>query len=239
MAQSKSDVDLETLKPLSKAEQELIDCCKTGEVLFLGDLVPDQATADNSIRGPLIRHLLLGGCDEAPAHAKGVRVFGAYITEALDFEYGQTDQALNLDHCKIAEDLDFDDCRIRSIFLSGSEIAGLRAERAKIEQNIFMRTKFHAKGPVGLNGAKIGGQLACSDGQFDQGLDGNALVVKASVFLDNGFHAKGPIDLRRAEIGGQLACAGGQFDDGVTFSEMTVGSTFFWRDVKGNFPICH
>jgi len=235
MAQSKSDVDSETLEPLSQAEQGLIDCCNTGQPLVLGMTAPDKATDENSIRGPLIRHLLLGGCDEAPAHAKGVRISGAYITQTLDFEYGQTHQALLLQHCKVAEDLDFDDCRIRSIFLSGSEVAGLRAQRAKVEQSIFMDAKFHAKGPVILRGAKIGGQLACVGGQFDQGLNGNALVVKADVFLRNGFHAKEPVDLRGAEIGGQLDCSGGQFDDVVTFSEMTVGNTFFWRRVKGKF----
>ena len=236
MVQSKSDVDLETLKPLSQAEQGLIDCCKTGQPLFLGMTVPDQATDENSIRGPLIRHLLLGGCEEAPAHAKGVRVYGAYITQALDFEYGDTDQALLLQHCKVTEDLDFDDCRIRSIFLTGSEVAGVRVERATVEQNIFMDTKFHAKGPVILRGAEIGGQLACDGGQFDQGLNGGALVVKADVFLRNGFHAKKAVNLGGAKIGGQLVCSSGQFDSVVTFSEMTVGSTFFWRGVKGEFP---
>lgn len=230
MAQSTSDIKLDDLKPLSQAEQKLIDCCKAGEMLFLDDAVPDQATNENSIRGPLIRHLLLGGCDDAPAHAKGVRVQGAYITEALDFEYGETDQALTLKHCKVTEDLDFGDCRIRSIFLTGSEVAGVRAERANVDRNIFMQGKFHAKGSIVLAGAKVGGQLDCSKGQFDQGLDGNAIAVKVSVFLRDGFHAKGPVILRGARIDGQLNCSNGQFEQGMNGNALIVTASVFLRN---------
>ncbi|MBL4751430.1 MAG: hypothetical protein JKX71_12765 [Amylibacter sp.] len=45
MAKIKSDVDLETLKPLSEAEQDLIECCKAGQPFDLGNTVPDQAPA--------------------------------------------------------------------------------------------------------------------------------------------------------------------------------------------------
>ncbi|KAB7613700.1 hypothetical protein F9L33_10015 [Amylibacter sp. SFDW26] len=230
MLNGKSDINLDDLRPLTSAEEQLIECCRNGQHLFIGYIVPDTATDENTIRAPLIRHLLLGGCEQAPAHAKGVQILGGYITEELDFEYGETDLPLALHKCRIVASMNFDDSRIRSLFLAGSRISDIGLERAIVKKELYLNEGLYADGDVTLRSTQIGGVLSCIGGHFSKGLDGDKLTVKQSVFLRDGFHSDGDVILRGADIGGQLDCSGGHFAKELNGNGLTVKQSVFLGD---------
>ena len=99
---------------------------------------------------------------------------------------------------------------------------------------------FYATGEVRLTGARIGGNLNCTGGQFENSkgaaLSADRVNVGDSVLLQSGFHATGEVRLLGARIGGDLDCTGGQFENskGDAFSADGAhvrGCVF----LKGNF----
>ncbi|MGC9952713.1 MAG: hypothetical protein ABSD21_00330 [Rhizomicrobium sp.] len=98
--------------------------------------------------------------------------------------------------------------------------------------------RFHAVGEVNLVGAKIGGQLNCKGGRFENkdkiALDCDTLTVGASVFLNDGFYASGEVNLARANIGGQLFCVRGRFENkdkiALNCAALTVGADVILHD---------
>lgn len=102
-----------------------------------------------------------------------------------------------------------------------------------IQGDLFLRDGFHARGEVSLIGAKIGGDLDCNPGTFENpgknALSADGVEVRGSVFLAKGFHAKGAVQLIGAKIGGNLSCRGGTFENAGKAA--LVADTV---DVRGN-----
>ncbi|MCC0065686.1 MAG: hypothetical protein H6896_01395 [Rhodovulum sp.] len=76
------------LGELSDAERKVLDELDTGEVIDIGETVPEQGDERRRLRAELIRLLLLGD-DPDPKyrlHEKGLRVRGAWIPDRLDLE---------------------------------------------------------------------------------------------------------------------------------------------------------
>lgn len=223
--------------PLNDAETHLVEMCAVGEVAIFGDK-PTAGTEQNTIRATLIRHILLGGCDDAPVHAKGVQIQGAWITGVLDLEACDSPLDLYLAGCTICEQSVLMDARLGSVMLPGCKVPGLNAHRLQVARAVLLNHGFQAKGTVDLSSARIGGVLACDNGTFD-GAGGvalrcDAMTVGTDVFLSDGFTATGQVNLMRAQITGQLDCVGGTFDGagGVALmcNAMTVGASVFLRD---------
>jgi len=82
---------------------------------------------------------------------------------------------------------------------------------------VFLAGRFEAKGEVSLSGAKIGGQLTCRDGKFQNpngtALNAQSIETSGSMHLNEGFEAKGTVWLPGAKIGGQLTCRDGKFQN--------------------------
>src|SRR5262249_38699008 len=70
---------LDEFKPLSEAEEKLLEACKDGEIAELGEARPKKAPDDkDKIRPEVVRLLALRADPEnAPVHERGVRVKGA------------------------------------------------------------------------------------------------------------------------------------------------------------------
>jgi len=81
-----------------------------------------------------------------------------------------------------------------------------------------------------LNGANIGGQLACDGGYFEKGLIAQHLKTGEDVLLRGGFKSNGEVVLNGAEIGGQLVCAGGHFGEGLTAQNLKAGEDVFLNE---------
>lgn len=178
-----------------------------------------------TIRSGFLRFLAMGGDAEAPVHAYGVRLVGAWIEcrdshgqPNLDFE-GNLQCDLVIGDCLIDGWLSLWGASAMSLAFSGSLIAGtndtgisLGGDALKTTGGLFLRDGFTAKGTVRLSGAQIGGNLDCSDGLFegiDVALHCDGLKTAGDVALNDGFIAKGAIRLLGAQIGGNLDCSGG------------------------------
>ncbi len=221
MARFRTIADFRTLTgdvALTEAEEALIAACQAGEPCVRGDGTrPETATADNTIRADLLRYLILGGCENCRTDVEGVQLVGAYVSGPLNMDFGVAVGITLLHNCRFQKQISALQTRFGSLILSGSACPGLFAQGAEVTGDVFLADGFHATGEVLLAGAKIGGQLACGGGRFDNAgghaLNAQGAEVTGGVFLRNKFHATGEVRLSGAKIGGQLDCGGGRFDN--------------------------
>lgn len=211
----------------SAAEKRLIEEVGLGEFITIGDAVPekrdDDADTGNSIRADLVRWFALGGEEGRRPHEKGVRLRGAWITGALDVEACTLPAPLTLGFCRFDAALTFLDAKTKTLNFQGSHLQPepgadvcFAGDRLRSEGGVFLRS-VQATGAVRLLGAKIGGNLSCIAGRFEN-VGGQALVadrakVSGSVFFSNEFHSKGEVRLNGADIGSVLSCIAGRFEN--------------------------
>lgn len=196
---------------LYPAEWSLLEFSACGDSLELADTVPPIATDQNLIRAGILRFIALGGDENHPLHSHGVQIRGGFIEGKLDFVGTNIPENFKLLFCRVAEELNFRDCRAETITLSGCIVKGVRADRLETSGSIHMRKKFHAVGQVRLPGSKIGGNLDCNSGQFDGPFICDGLRTSGSVFLRSGFVAKGGVRFSGAKIGRMFSCRSGKF----------------------------
>ena len=107
-----------------------------------------------------LRFLMLGGEEGCRPHEKGVRISGAWITGVLDLEA-----------CRVFRDIGLNDCHfeatpilraaiINRLFLDGSSLPGLQAERLEARGGVYLRGA-QVAGEVSLAQSRLGGNLEC------------------------------------------------------------------------------
>ncbi len=201
-------------KHLHSAEWELLRGAVMGELCFCGRECPTTVTEANRIRGPFLRFITLGGDDQHPLHEYGVQIMGAFIVGPLDFFGATITQNLGLMNCRAEENINLQDCFAQTLFFNGSAIESITGDRLETTGEVFLANGFIVEGIVRLLGAKIGGGLNCSGGEFNNtelSLVCDGLKATGNIFLDDGFKAAGIVRLVGAEIGGDLACVKGNF----------------------------
>jgi hypothetical protein len=195
----------------------------------------DIERAERTVSARWVRFLALGGDDKTPVHEKGVRIHGAVIEGALDFEGCTLSAPLFLLNCELTGMLTLRDAHAQTIDLGGSRCRAIDADRLEVTGSVFMRRGFVAGAPVRLLGAKISGNLVCEHGSF-KGHDtlGNALAcdgieIGGAAFLGNGFMAAGIVRMVGAKIGIDVNCAGGSFFavTAVKLSRASIGGTLW------------
>jgi hypothetical protein len=108
--------------------------------------------------------------------------------------------------------------------------------------SIFFRHGFSANGLVKLLGARIGLNLDCTGGHFNnaplQGLSGTGeslgadlANVEGGVLLSDGFSATGMVRFISSRIGGNLRCTDATFQSGLVVERTTINGTLYWRDI--------
>ena len=199
---------------LHPAEERLLDCAARGEPCCIASTLPEEPTPENTVRGPFLRFLLLGGDNDAPVHEKDVELQGAFIDGDIDLEGTQGVRPLALYNCLVNGLLIGLNARLRKLNLSGTQISGIDCDGALIAGHVILREGFRSEGEVRFLGAEINGQLDCSGGRFNNP-EGDALncegaKIASNVFLRDGFVADGEVDFLGAEIGGQLRCTAGK-----------------------------
>ena len=98
--------------------------------------------------------------------------------------------------------------------------------------------RFHATGQVSLLGARIGGQLNCTGGRFEnpcgEALKADGADIRGSVNLCASFHATGVVWLVGTRIGALLNCAGGRFENpkkkALVADSAEIGGSVFLHD---------
>ena len=152
---------------------------------------------------------MLGGEEGCRPHEKGVRVIGAWVAGVLDLE-----------GCRIPRDIGLKDCRfdavpiltsavIDNLFLDGSALPGLQADRVEARGGISLRGS-KVTGEIRLRGARLAGDLDCH-GAIIELADGVAITA-------DGLEARGGVLLRGAEICGGISLTGARLGgdlDGV------------------------
>ena len=212
---------------------------------------PDaDAPQDRRVRASFLRWCALGGGKDHRLHETGLRIAGALVVgdgEADPFQGDTATPGLDLEGCEVPGDLAFMNCRfehppvlraarLRNLFLNGSALPGLQADRLATTGNVSLRNA-KTEGEVRLSGASIGGSLNCEGGMFSNesgsALHADRLSTKGTVFLRNA-KTEGGVRLPGASIGGDLSCAGGTFrnEGGAALSanRAKVTGALFWRD---------
>ncbi|WP_296761947.1 hypothetical protein [Sediminimonas sp.] len=239
---------------LTEAEQAVVDGLGTGHVTVLGDgeLPAPEAGDDRQVHASLIRWLALGapGDGAVRLHEKGLRIAGALVvsdgqadpllekesTPGLDLEGGRLDRGLVLAHCRFKDTPVLRGVRVDTLNLHGSHLPGLRADRLEARGDVFLRG-VQAAGEIRLLGARIDGDLSCTDGRFEnadgKALSADRLEARGDVFL-RGVQATGEVRLPGARIGGDLDCQGGRFETkggrALNADGARVTGVLFWRN---------
>lgn len=190
---------LAAFEPLSSAEAKVFAHLSTGDFDRLGDgLRPEQDNPERTVRAELLRFLILGNNDFR-LHEKGLRLSGAWVTGILDLE-----------GCRIPRDIGLKDCHfeaspvlrsaiIDSLFLDGSAMPGLQADRLEARGGLSLRGAT-ITGEIRLAGARAGGNIE---------LDGATIASPASIVIDaGGMEVRGAILLRGADVRGGINLSG-------------------------------
>lgn len=219
---------LDDFRPLLPAEAEVIATLTTGYFDRLGDgSRPEKPDASRVLRAAFLRFLMLGGEEGCRPHEKGIRIRGAWIRDVLDLEA-----------CRVFRDIGLNDCHFEStpilraaiinrLFLDGSRLPGLQAERLEARGGIYLRGA-EVNGEVNLAQSRLGGNLEC-DGAVILNSSGHALRAESlevrNVLL-RGAVLRGVVSLTGALLAADLDASGAIVTrlDGVAIDASEVES---------------
>jgi hypothetical protein len=205
--------ELSAFEPLLPAEAVVLRELDQGDFDRLGDgSRPEEPAEERVIRAAFLRFLILGGAGKTRPHEKGVRVSGGWIEGILDLE-----------GCRVPRDIGLKDCRfsaapllrsaiIDNLFLDGSALPGLEADRLEARGGITLRGATVAGG-VRLEAARIGG-LVEADGAELLAADGVALAAR-------GLRAQG-VTLRGAQVQGTVDLKAARLESGIEASGLVL-----------------
>lgn len=229
---------LDDFRPLLPAEEEIVARLQSGTFDKLGDgILPTEPDPSRVVRASFLRFLILGGEAGCRPHEKGVLVRGAWISEVLDLEA-----------CRVFRDIGLNDCHfeatpilraaiINRLFLDGSRLPGLQAERLEARGGIYLRS-VEAEGAINLDQARLGGNLQCDGATIrnrgDYALLGRSLEVR-NVLL-RGATLRGGVNLSGAVLAADLDAAGTTIPAfermALDAGEMTCHGNVILRDAR-------
>lgn len=154
-------------------------------------------------------------------NADGVNVVGSVFLRGARVE-GE----VRLPRAKVGDDIDCGGASITNPFLWGPTGSGaaLTVEGSIVGGNLILNSSFKAIGFVTLRGAKISGQLNCTQATFDNippsealvampALDASLTDIGSGAFLGYQFVANGEVRLQAARVGAILDCNGGTINN--------------------------
>lgn len=225
----------EWLGEKSEAEQRLWDAFPHGQ--------PVEYEPGEEIRAEVVAALALGAVAAVPGRTPGVRIRGARIVGELDLRHGAVGVPLTMLACTFTEAVRLEEAETRSIDLSGSRLAGLRATGAHIRGSIDLRraritggrqaallqkltvdTDFkaeglHCAGHLTLTGAKVGAALVLNHARLEFpgeiALNLGGVVVDRDLYA-NGLHLAGQLRMPGLAVGGLFTLVGAVLTDPPT-----------------------
>ena len=194
---------LDALKPLTPAEERILADLGVGEFDRLGDgLRPETDDPARQVRAAFLRFLILGGDELYRPHEKGVRVSGGWISGVLDLEGARIPRDIGLKDCRFDSVPVLRYAVIDNLFLDGSSLPGLQADRLEARGGVSLKSADVA-GPVHLSGSRIGGNLS---------LDGASISYPGGIALvADGIEVKS-VELRGATIAGETRMTSARVD---------------------------
>ncbi|MFN3671227.1 MAG: hypothetical protein ACK4VM_04885 [Bosea sp. (in: a-proteobacteria)] len=229
---------LDDFQPLLPAEQEVVARLLSGNYDRLGDgSRPETAEPSRVVRAAFLRFLMLGGQEGCRPHEKGVRITGAWITGVLDLEACHVFRDIGLIDCHFEQTPILRAAIINRLFLDGSSLPGLEAERLEARGGVYLRGA-QVLGEVSLSQSRLGGNLEC-DGATIRAPRGHAIDARAielrnllvrGAVLQGGLHAAG------ARIAADLDCAGTTIGEAplvaLDGAEIEVGGSVVLRQLR-------
>ncbi len=196
--------------PLSPAEERIFADLKHGDFDRLGDgHIPGEPVPERVIRAEILRFILLGGDEENQPHEKGIRVSGGWIKGALDLEGCRVPRDIRLKDCVLDGVPNLRSAIIDNLFLDGSTLPGLQADRIEARGGIHLISSL-IKGEISLSNGRLGGSLEC-DGARIENADHWAITadgLSARGVLLRGATLFGGVDLTGARLGADLDMTG-------------------------------
>ncbi|MCX7304017.1 MAG: hypothetical protein NTV73_06730 [Hyphomicrobiales bacterium] len=185
---------LEDFQPLNAAEAKIVANLRSGDFDRLGDgSRPDKDDPARTVRAELLRVLILGGLDSFRMHEKGLSVSGACIVGVLDLEGCRIPRDIRLKDCLFDASPVLRSAIIDNLFLDGSALPGLQADRLEARGGLSIRGST-VTDVIRLAGARLGGNIE-ADGATISAPDGVAINAE-------GLEARGGVLLRGADIRG-------------------------------------
>ncbi len=230
---------LADFRPLLPAEQTVVAGLPSGDLDRLGDGTrPDAAGEDRLVRAAFLRFLLLGGDEDCRPHEKGIRLAGARIAGTLDLEACRVVRDIGLTNCRFDSTPVFNSAVIERLFLDGSAMPGLHAERLQARGGLYLRGA-ELDGELRLVTATFGGNVLC-DGTVFRPVSGPAIDaegIEARRLHLRGALCDGPLILTGAELVGDLDCAGmtvtaGDRDIAVDARAVDIGGSVIFRGAR-------
>ncbi|MFN4143773.1 hypothetical protein [Aestuariivirga sp.] len=233
---------LEALRPLTPAEERILADLAVGEFDRLGDgLRPESDDPARQVRAAFLRFLILGGDELHRPHEKGVRVSGAWISGVLDLEGSRIPRDIGLKDCRFDAVPVLRYAVIDNLFLDGSSLPGLQAERLEARGGVSLRSA-ELQGEIHLSGSRLDGNLsldavsiACAGGAalVADGIEVRSVEIRGAAIA-------GETRMTSARIGGDLDITGARLShpdgEALHLNRTVVRGGFFMRggaEIKG------
>lgn len=208
---------------LTSAERRVFDA--SGTLVDLREGRPDVDDpargshwgADRTVRGSFLRDLLVQAREPGVSGSiSALRLRGARIIGALDFEHLELACPVLLQDCSFAEPVNLRQARAAEIRLPGCHLPSLRASQLEVRGNLILEGLRATS--VDLRSASVAGRLSL-DGAVLHNPDGTTLyaagiTVGQQMSCGSGFTSTGMIELRGAKI-----------SDGLSFTGATLTNT--------------
>jgi len=234
---------------LSACEQKLVEKVVTGETAFCGtvpradDPSNDPARADEwghdrEVRATLIRWICADREAKQLVDPRGVQLTGAKVLGNLELDFVKVPFRIRIVHSAFTGRIHLMYAEVLELNLSSSRTREIQADELTVPGGVLMTDGFQAEGEVDLKRAKLGAQLNCRSGHFDNpgGFALRADGMEASeVLLAYGFFARGEVNLVRAKVKNELICDEGTFlnpkgdainADGILVNEILMRQGF-------------
>ncbi|WP_376986688.1 hypothetical protein [Bosea sp. R86505] len=190
---------LADFQPLLPAEEEVVARLLSGTYDRLGDgSRPTAPDPSRVVRAAFLRFLMLGGEPGCRPHEKGIRITGAWIVDTLDLEACHVFRDIGLIDCHFEATPILRAAIINRLFLDGSSLPGLEAERLEARGGVYLRGA-QVTGEINVAQSRFGGNFEC---------DGATVRVAGGPAIDASAIELRNLLLRGATLRGGLAIAG-------------------------------
>ena len=158
---------------------------------------------------------------------RGVRIIGAYFSNAIDLTDASIERPLLLHKSRFRSQVDMNRLRtLASISLEGSKFdCDLNMDSASVGGGLFMRRAEF--GEVVLRGVEIGDQLDMEWATFKGKLNMDAASIGVNLFMRKAAFRE--VNLRGAKIGDQLEMEGAIFKGKLNMDSASIGVNLFMR----------
>jgi hypothetical protein len=223
---------------LNAAERQLIEAVRKGEV---AEPLPDDGETINplqpsgweerTVRASLLEALC--SSENAEIQRRGIHLRGAFVEGQIDLRWAEIRCPVRFERCRFLEKVLLSHARAKMLAFDHCFLErGLVATHIDTMGDVTLVGAI-CRGPVGLRGASIGGDLNCGETnlQVDEGaaLDAHGIQIAGAVNVSDGFSATGPVNFEKARIAQDLRCSGGGFT-----SKSGTALSAFSADITGD-----